>query len=219
MKKLLKYAFSTLLGILFSIPVITLADSITAMHFVNFKLVDDENTKVFPEFMKSFKLNFKQSLAFLVFILSVGGVLSWIWVGVFKDFPDVNYILGGLVLIATLLFFNFELMSTYLLSKFENSTKRLFFITIYASVQRVNVMTKLALLETVVFSVPAVIICVNKDVVSCILGAVVFYVLLLILEMRSAININPIFEMLLRQDTPEEAVEEESQNKDESIEE
>lgn len=50
------------LGIIFSIPVITVGASLTAMSSVGMKLVKDEEGYVFRNFIHSWKSNFKQSL-------------------------------------------------------------------------------------------------------------------------------------------------------------
>lgn len=204
MKRVIKSIYCVLLGLLFSIPVITITDSITAMHFVNFRLRDNEDTKVFAEFMKSFKLNFKQSLTFIIFTLGVGALVTWSWIDVVKSSPDINFLVAGLLLIATLFYLNVNTMFTYLLAKFENTTKRLLVLTVYMAIGRIDVMTKIAALELLAFVAPVIIICVNTNVVSCIIGGVVFVALLVLVEMVSAKNIIPIYEFLIKQEKKDE---------------
>ena len=63
------------LGFVFSIPVITMGASITAMFYVGMKLVRDEEGYVFKGFIKSFKQNFKQATIINLIMLLIGLVL------------------------------------------------------------------------------------------------------------------------------------------------
>ena len=63
------------LGFVFSIPVITMGASITAMFYVGMKLVRDEEGYVFKGFIKSFKQNFKQGFLIELIIGVVAALL------------------------------------------------------------------------------------------------------------------------------------------------
>ncbi len=207
MKRIIKTVYCVLLGLLFSIPVITITDSITAMHFVNFRLRDNEDIKVFEEFMKSFKMNFKQSVPFIIFTLGLGALITMAWIDVVKSSPEINFLAAGLLLVATLIYLNVNTMFTYLLAKFDNTTKRLLVLTIYMAIGRIDVMTKLSALELLAIVTPVIIICVNTNVVSCIIGGVVFIALLVLFEMVSGKSIIPIYEFLIKQEKKDEPVE------------
>jgi uncharacterized membrane protein YesL len=58
---------------LFSLPVITLGGSVTAAYYVALKLVRDEEGYVWHDFIKSFKMNFKQGF-FIELILGAFGL-------------------------------------------------------------------------------------------------------------------------------------------------
>lgn len=204
MKRIIKTVYCVLLGLLFSIPVITITDSITAMHFVNFRLRDNEDIKVFEEFMKSFKMNFKQSVPFIIFTLGLGALITMAWIDVVKSSPEINFLAAGLLLVATLIYLNVNTMFTYLLAKFDNTTKRLLVLTIYMAIGRIDVMTKLSALELLAIVTPVIIICVNTNVVSCIIGGVVFIALLVLFEMVSGKSIIPIYEFLIKQEKKDE---------------
>lgn len=199
MKRFGKYVLNTFLGIICALPVITLCTSITAMHFVNFKLQKDDSVNVFKEFFKSFRQNFVQSIVFLIIIGGVGTLVGWSWVSLFTAEGDFSYIIGGLLLVATLIFFNFECVSTYLLAKFENTTKRLILITIYASVRHMDVVTKASFMEAAMIAVPALIICVNPNIVTFSIGVVIFLALCVAFQIISSKLIIPIFDELIKQ--------------------
>lgn len=64
-RTLTKIADFLILGflmIIFSLPIITIGASLTAMFYVGMKLVRDEESYVFRDFFKSWKLNLKQSI-------------------------------------------------------------------------------------------------------------------------------------------------------------
>ncbi len=204
MKKVGKYIISSLLGILFSIPIVTFADSVTAMHFANFKIAEDADTNVVSEFFKSFKLNLRQSISFLPAYFIPGGLIVYGWINALKPFPDISFLFIGLLFVVTLIYLNFFTVSSYLFSKFSNTTGRLITITIYTSVQKIDVITKYSILEFIMLFVPAIIICVNRNVVGCVIGAVVFLVVMVLFEALVSKAMLPIFEFLLRQEKRDE---------------
>lgn len=63
------------LGILFSLPVITMGASLTAVFYVGLKLVRDEEGYVFRGFLKSWKQNLKQSILIELIVALVAGIL------------------------------------------------------------------------------------------------------------------------------------------------
>ncbi len=202
-----KYALSALLGVIFSIPVVTIADAITAMHFVNFKLVKDAEINVYKEFIKSFKQNFKQSLSFLLILGIFGAALGYSWYSLLTAEGDVNFLIGSLLLIASILYFNFECLSTYLLSKFENTTKRLMLIALYASMKHVDTLFRTSLLEICIVAIPVIVLIVNPSVVTLIVAGVLFLLLLTLLGIFSAKFVTPIFDELIKQDENKETDE------------
>jgi len=198
MKRILKYSLAVLLCFITSIPVVTLAASITALHFVGFKLASGEDVEVCTEYFKSFKMNFAQSLPFLVIILAVGAGLFYSWKSLLSS-GDGNMIMIFLVFIATCLYFSFESMSTYLLSKFANTTKRLMLITIYAVTKRIDLMIKLSVAQSAVVAVPVLIYYINPSVVSLIIAIVLFIILLIGYEVLASKAVLPVFEMLIKE--------------------
>lgn len=197
MKRTLKYIHNILLWPLFSIPVVTLGASTTAMHFVNFKLVQDDSINVNHEFIKSFKQNFLQSIPILIISAVAGYFIVKTWVAQLSDFENMNMLIFGLLIIATFIFCGFETMSTYLLAKFDNSTKRLMMLTVYSMLRHTDILTKVTLIEMSSVLVPGIIIAVNPGAVTFIVGAVLFLCLLLVHEIVSSKQIVRIYDILL----------------------
>lgn len=124
------------LFIIFSIPIITIGASSSALYTVSLKKTNEENISVFKEFMRSFKSNFKISTLAWIFTIILASML-------FLDFYISNLIsikFIGLVLkfistlVSILLIFNI----TYLfpmISKFDNTLKNTIINSTIISIQ------------------------------------------------------------------------------------
>lgn len=112
-----------LIFILFSLPVVTLGASLTALYTVNFKIVKGENPPIWISFIKSFKKNLKQSSLIWLLLIVIGGIL----------FGDIYYLvytngIWKVVFMSLTLFFSFLYFSLLLIifpyiSRFEDSIK------------------------------------------------------------------------------------------------
>ncbi|HAU85606.1 MAG TPA: hypothetical protein DCW90_08915 [Lachnospiraceae bacterium] len=71
--KLFDVMFLSILWFVFSIPIITIGASTTAMYYATVKVIRRDRGYIFKEFLKSFKLNFLQ--ATLSWIIIVAGAL------------------------------------------------------------------------------------------------------------------------------------------------
>jgi uncharacterized membrane protein YesL len=114
------------LWLIFSIPLVTIGASTTALFYIMEKVARDEDVDMFPDFKKSFKDNFKQStlvwcIIFIIFLLvfmdirnvhvygAVSNIIHWILI----------FILLQLAIITTYIF--------PIISRYEIKTKQLFF--------------------------------------------------------------------------------------------
>ena len=113
------------LGFVFSIPVITMGASITAMFYVGMKLVRDEEGYVFKGFIKSFKQNFKQGFLIELIIGVVAALLiadiriCYMWAKADGGVPIrlLMFAAIGLLLVLSAV----ALYAFPMLSKFENT--------------------------------------------------------------------------------------------------
>jgi uncharacterized membrane protein YesL len=64
--------------VIFSLPIITIGASTTAMFYVMGRIVRNEETGIFNNFWKSFKMNFKQATLIWMGILVITSILSFI---------------------------------------------------------------------------------------------------------------------------------------------
>ena len=124
MKVLSKIADTVWLNILFlicSIPIFTIGASTTALYYVTFKTIKDEEGYITKDFFRSFKSNFKQStIVWLVlFVLYVVlGVELTILLRMNTSMANVGIVLA---MIPGLLILFVGLYVFPLLSRFENS--------------------------------------------------------------------------------------------------
>lgn len=106
------------LFLFFSLPIITMGASYTALYSVMRKLVKDEEGHIASGFLRAFKRNFKQSTIVWMLLLSFGCLLgAALYVTARLQMSGLNYIL-----IVFLIPYSIELSYVFpLLSQFENS--------------------------------------------------------------------------------------------------
>lgn len=191
-------------------------DSITAMHFVNFKLRDDAGLNVVDTFFKSFKTNFKQSIILTVVFGGVGAFLAIGWINALQDFSNINKTEVGILTIASFLFFIFESFSTYVLAKFDNPFGHYLFVVVYAISAGIDVAVKLALFEMAMVAGAVIIVIVNPSVVIFIVAFAVLFLVLVVYEMLAGAWIIPVYNILL---APRKKQNEQSENAEEEADE
>ena len=115
-----------LLWIVCSLPVITAGASTTALYYCTLKLHKDGDIRVFHDFFKSFKQNFKQATVINLIMLAVAAIL-------YMDLRIVGNIDGTMSQVLYIVFFAFGIlyMMVFLyiypvLAKFYNSIKNTF---------------------------------------------------------------------------------------------
>ncbi len=127
LSKLAELMLVNLLWIICSLPVITIGASTTALYYVCFKIVNDEETRVFVSFFKAFADNFKQAtiiwlilfstLAFIVF--DIYSIINLSRAG--SVFDTISLFIFGFILAVWISIFIYAFA---LQSHFENSVAR-----------------------------------------------------------------------------------------------
>lgn len=111
------------LWMFFSIPIITIGASTTALYDVSLKIIEDREGYILKSFLKSFKENFKRATIvwiIIIFISFVIGVNLTFWI---KCKAISGYIPMSIILF---IFFTFLITETYIfpvLSKFNKTVK------------------------------------------------------------------------------------------------
>lgn len=197
MKRIAKYLLNICLWLISSLLVVTLGAATVAMHFVNFKLVKDENINVCEEFFKSFRQNFVQSIPLLIINGAIGTLIGFSWAKQIENINDTNIFMVCILIIASLLFLGFESMSTYLLAKFENKTGRLIMLSIYSMLRHADIAVKVEIMEAAMIALPVFIIVINPVPSFITAGIIVALIMLVIHEITSARWITVIFDIFI----------------------
>lgn len=115
-----------LLFIAFSIPVVTIGASLTAMNYVTLQILDNKQPDIFDTFLKAFKENLKQST--ILWGIFVGlGIVLFAWYIVIE-----NMVIIGLASVLRIFLYIFIAIYSFILTyvfylqaKFENTVKEL----------------------------------------------------------------------------------------------
>lgn len=121
MSKVLDLILLNFLWIVFSLPVITIGASTTALYYVTLKICDNTEGYIFISFVKSFKSNFMQATISWLIFLFLGSIL-------FLDlryWASFNSLFGHIIIILTitviLLYLIMFLVFFPLLARFQNT--------------------------------------------------------------------------------------------------
>lgn len=116
----------TMLWIVFSLPIVTIGASTTALFYVAQKIVKDEEGTIIKQFLEAFKSNFKQATIIWLILAAAGGVLGVnLW---FYQQADTSF--AKMFMIVLIVFTYVYLMVAHyifaVLARFDNSVKNLF---------------------------------------------------------------------------------------------
>lgn len=133
--KLVDVFFLNLLWVIFSLPIVTIGASTTALYYVTLKLVRDREGYIFKSFFKSFRENFKQSTVMWIILLLVGTVLGIdIYVVYNMDQSYAKILLAVFIGISALLLFVIIYIFP-LQAQFENPVKQTFKNALFMSIR------------------------------------------------------------------------------------
>jgi uncharacterized membrane protein YesL len=129
--------YLNILFVIFSIPVITLGASYTAMEYTFMKQLREADTPIFKTFIGSFKSNFKQSTLSWIIVIVLGLIVS----------VDISAFSEGSALASTPLYYFFILLGVILgfvsiyifpvIGSFKNSLKNLWVQSFFLAAKNV----------------------------------------------------------------------------------
>lgn len=125
----------TILWLIFSLPVVTMGASFTALAYAAMKLIKEEDQFVAKQFFSSFKQNFRQSSAIWlgsVLLAAVLGVNLWFYyhIEAFAGKVFMIVLMALTVLFAAVLHYVFPVVA-----RFSNSTKNLLILSFLLAVK------------------------------------------------------------------------------------
>ena len=123
MSKLYDMIFLSVLWIVFSIPIVTIGASTTALYYTSVKVIRHERDYIFKSFWKSFKDNYVNATIFwlmLIAIYAILGINIWSAFSVFGE--SAGMIMRGIYIFLTLLIsfmsiYIFPVQSRYVMGK------------------------------------------------------------------------------------------------------
>ncbi len=123
MGKIADLILLNLIAILFSIPIITIGASWTAMYYVTVKMVKNEESYIFKDFFHSFKSNFKQATVLWLIVLVVAGIFVGDFL-IYRAMPQaIPKVLMCVVMVIAILVLCTILYVFPVLSHFENTIR------------------------------------------------------------------------------------------------
>ncbi|MBO5371619.1 MAG: YesL family protein [Lachnospiraceae bacterium] len=125
--KLMDCFYISILWVFFSIPIVTIGASATAMYYAVNKVLRGNRSYVWRSFWGAFRSNFKQATIIWLVYMAVG-ILFGVDIYITHIFLLNGYALGILFYIFIILFIFLILWGVYLFSytaRFENSTKEI----------------------------------------------------------------------------------------------
>ncbi|MBE5972367.1 MAG: DUF624 domain-containing protein [Lachnoclostridium sp.] len=111
------------LFIFFSIPIVTIGASTTALYTMTFKLLDETEGNLIKNYFKAFKNNFKQATAIWLVVLFAGLFLAYDAYLSYVSTSILAKILMGLVILIAIVYAMWTSWIFPVQSKFENPVK------------------------------------------------------------------------------------------------
>lgn len=117
------YVLLNIICLIFSIPIITAGAAISAKYYVGMKLARGEDIYLLKDYVKAFKMNFKQATKIWIVQLVFGLLIAYDWFIVLKGNPDSYDWKFFLVLLGLSIIFLMISLSSYgLMARFEMKT-------------------------------------------------------------------------------------------------
>ncbi len=111
------------LFIFFSIPIVTIGASTTALYTMTFKLLDETEGNIIKNYFKAFKNNFKQATAIWLVVLSAGLFLAYDAYLSYVSTSIIAKILMGVIILVALVYAMWVSWIFPVQSKFDNPVK------------------------------------------------------------------------------------------------
>ena len=126
----------SILFLVFSLPIITIGASFTALYYTSVKCIRRERDYLFKSFLRSFKENFSEATILWLFILIASGILGLnLWFSGQITSGNLGFILSC---IYGMMAFTVSVVAVYvfpLLSRFRMSKKKLIKTAFYMSIK------------------------------------------------------------------------------------
>lgn len=135
MGKVTDICFLTVLWALFSLPVVTIGASTTALYYVSLKLAKNQEGYIWRTFVGAFKDNFKQSTIIWLIMLAVGAFLGVDLYFYYNIEGSIAVFLFWIFLMLTVMYTFFITMLFPLSARLDAKIGKLFFLTFMVTIK------------------------------------------------------------------------------------
>lgn len=111
------------LFIFFSIPIVTIGASHTALYTMTFKMLDETEGNLIKNFFKAFKSNFKQATALWLVVLTAGLILAYDAMISYASTSILAKIFMGVIILVAIIYAMWVSWLFPVQAKFENPVK------------------------------------------------------------------------------------------------
>ena len=125
--KIFDIIFLSVIFLIFCIPMVTIGPACTALYYAIVKVIRRERGYLFREFLKSFKLNFKQGAMIGVILTVIYIILTIDLIATYSTLGDsfINSVLFGIYIIFSVVILGFSMYVFPVLSRFCLTLKQL----------------------------------------------------------------------------------------------
>lgn len=135
MGKLTDVCFLTVLWALFSLPIVTIGASTTALYYVSLKLAKDQEGYIWRTFVGAFKENFKQSTIIWLIMLALGIFLGVDLYFYYNIEGSTAVFIFWIFVMLTLFYLFFITMLFPLSARLDAKPGKLFFLTFMVTIK------------------------------------------------------------------------------------
>ncbi len=127
-RKAMESAYLNILWLITSLPIVTCGAATTALFYVLFKMINDEEGNITKQFFAAFRSNFRQSTKAWLIMLAAGLVLALDGYVTYHLQPDSIFwtMISSFLIVAAVLWIFVMLYLFPLMSRFENSLLQTF---------------------------------------------------------------------------------------------
>lgn len=111
------------LFLIFSIPIVTIGASHTALYTMTFKMLDETEGNLIKNFFKAFKSNFKQATVLWLVVLAAGLILAYDAMIAYASTSILSKIFMGVIILVAIIYAMWVSWLFPVQAKFENPVK------------------------------------------------------------------------------------------------
>ena len=153
MGRVADFFFLTVLWIMFSLPVITIGASTTALYYVTLKMAKNNECYIHSSFVKAFKDNFRQSTVIWMVMLTAGVFLGSDVYFFYHMGSRLGIVIFWLMFVLVVLFMLMLTLIFPLTARLDTNVTNLFFMTFMVSMKHFSWVSLMVVMSMCIISV------------------------------------------------------------------